>query len=91
MRSWIKIMLTPSAWDLVNWLQVAFPILASGGTAMIGIHDQLPIMWVVVGAALTFASTAIGVVGYRIYIFQRKPGAQIKISRPPYFKVWRYY
>ena len=83
MRKWVAVLFTPSAWDIINWLQVAFPLLAGGGTALIGgIYDQLPLMWVVVGAALVFASTGVGVVGYRIYIFQRNPEHKLIFVKP---------
>ena len=83
MRKLAARLLTPSAWDIISWLQVAFPFLASGGTAMIGgLHDQLQLMWVVVGAALVFASTAVGMVGYRSYMFQRDPGHKLKFITP---------
>ena len=82
MRKWAARLLTPSAWEIISWLQVAFPFLASGGTAMIGLHDQLQLMWVVVGAALVFASTAVGMVGYRAYMFQRDPGHKLKFITP---------
>ena len=83
MRKWIAVFFTPSAWDIINWLQVAFPLLAAGGTALIGgIYDQLPLMWVVVGSALVFASTGVGVVAYRMYIFQRNPEHKLIFVEP---------
>ena len=82
MRRWISILFTPNAWDIVNLLQAAFPILAGGGTAMLGLYDGLPLMWVVVGAALTFAGIANGMVGYRNYIFQRDPEHKLKFLAP---------
>ena len=47
-----------------------------------GIYDQLPLMWVVVGSALVFASTGVGVVGYRMYIFQRNPEYKLMFVEP---------
>ncbi len=82
MRKWLTLFFTPNAWDIVSWLPAAFPFLAGGGTAMIGLHDQLPLMWVVVGAALVFASTTGGMVGYLAYMFQRDPGHKLKFITP---------
>ena len=83
MRKWITLLFTPSAWDIISWLQVAFPFLAGGGTGMIGgLHDQLPLMWVVVGTALVFASTTLGMAGYRGQMFQRDPRHKLKFVTP---------
>lgn len=49
---------------------------------MIGVQDQLPLMWILVGAAVTFASTAVGLAGYRNYIFQKNPEHKLAFARP---------
>ena len=82
MRKWIRLLFTPSAWDIISWLQAAFPFLAGGGTGMIGLHDQLPLMWVVVGTILAFASTTVCMVGYRVHMFQRDPRHKLKFVTP---------
>ena len=49
---------------------------------MLGFYEGLPLMWVVTGGALTFASIATGLVGYRNYIFQRDPEHKLKFLAP---------
>ena len=85
MRQRFANLLKPNAWDLVSlwyWLKTTFPVFAGGGAAAMGIYDQLPTMWIIVGTAVTFASTAIGLLGYRLYIAQRNPEHKLIFVRP---------
>ena len=82
MRKFLLALFTPSAWDIGAWLSASYPFLASVGAVVAGYFQDIPIMWIIVGAVLTFAGTTFGIYSLYLYNFQRDPEHKLKFLNP---------
>jgi len=81
MRELLRRLFIPSAWDILDWVNIYGPVLFSAITALSGYLHGIEPMWILVGASLAFAGAANGLLSFSRWRHERDDKDKLQFSQ----------